>query len=62
MASSTNGNYFAAMLYEVSRFLHRLCGPHENISLIIHQGMTLYLQDTSTSEKLARAIKGLQDK
>ena len=59
--SSPHDNFFAKKLYELSRGLHRLCGPHENVSLIIHQGISLYQQDTSTPEKLASAIKFLGD-
>ena len=52
-------NQDAEDLYRFGKFLHRICGPHEETALLIHTSMLLYSQDItmSDSEDLDAAIK-----
>ena len=60
---SRSSSRFAAQLKALGRFLHRLCGPDENVGLILTQGFIIYQQvsddpgATDTHQKVDRVIK-----
>ena len=48
--ASRSSSLFASKLKALGRFLYRICGPDENLTLLLTQGFMLYRQDTDNSE------------